>query len=78
MLRKRGTVLVFLPGEAEILEVKRELSDKVDQREWDILVLHSRIPHEDIRKVFDRPAHRLRKIILSTNMAESKIGSFTL
>ena len=46
-----GTVLVFLPGEAEILNVKKALQteegSEVDHVQWDILVLHSRIPMED-------------------------------
>ncbi len=71
-----GTVLVFLPGEQEILTVKKFLmkdEKEAVQKGWDILVLHSRIPIEDSQLVFNRPGEGRRKIILSTNMAESSI-----
>lgn len=47
----KGTVLVFLPGEAEILEVKRALvkDHQVEDSGWDILLLHSKVPQEDIQ-----------------------------
>ncbi len=48
----KGTVLVFLPGEHEIMTVKRCLmEDEQDaiERGWDILILHSRIPFEDTK-----------------------------
>ncbi len=47
-----GTVLVFLPGEREIMEMKRCLkSDEKEavERGWDILILHSKIPLEQTR-----------------------------
>lgn len=72
----KGTVLIFLPGEQEILTVKRSLEANPREQTkfgWDILVLHSRIPLEDSHLVFKTPEPRKRKIILSTNIAESSI-----
>lgn len=69
----RGTALVFLPGEHEIHTVKRRLVMNADAHQWDILLLYSRVPFEDIRAVFHKPAPGRRKIILATNIAESSI-----
>ena len=43
-----------------------------EQREW-ILPIHSTVPPEDQRKVFNRPPPRVRKIVLATNIAETAI-----
>lgn len=55
---EKGTVLVFLPGEPEIIQVKRYLEQEENQkqfgsvkerRNWNILTLHSRMPFEDTK-----------------------------
>ena len=77
--KERGAVLVFLPGEQEIMTVKRSLEEKcgrygdVGRLNWTILVLHSRIPLDSIDQVFEPVMVGYRKIILATNMAESSI-----
>ena len=76
---ERGAVLVFLPGEQEIMTVKRSLQERCgtygdsNGLKWTILVLHSRIPLESMDLVFEAPLTGYRKIILATNMAESSI-----
>ncbi|KAK2190456.1 hypothetical protein NP493_81g02000 [Ridgeia piscesae] len=70
---KRGSVLVFLPGLSEINELDELLRQIEHERKLVILPLHSSITLEEQCQVF-RPNHRgTRKIILSTNIAESSI-----
>ncbi|XP_040569036.1 probable ATP-dependent RNA helicase spindle-E [Lepeophtheirus salmonis] len=77
-----GAVLVFLPGEYEIQVVKDhlvELKSRDVRSVWKIVPLHSRIPSEERELIFrnyntEKNNNRnIRKIILSTNMAESSI-----
>ncbi|KAF5272439.1 hypothetical protein FQA39_LY07907 [Lamprigera yunnana] len=78
---KIGHVLVFLPGIYEIEEAHDRLINKwkKDKEEgknkvnWQILPLHSSITTEEQRRVFLPPPPGQRKIILSTNIAESSI-----
>ena len=73
-----GAVLVFLPGIQEIKQVRDFLVDDEadgsrDGPEWKCIPLHSSIPWEECNTVFERVAPNQRKIILSTNIAESSI-----
>ncbi|KAL7306698.1 hypothetical protein TKK_0001370 [Trichogramma kaykai] len=70
--RQRHTVLMFLPGIYEIEEMHGLLSSFTDLK-WDIVVLHSSITHEEQSKVFTPPPKGYRRVILSTNIAESSI-----
>ena len=73
-IQEQGAVLVFLPGEAEIARVKKcfhEIS-KNHQVPWWLLPLHSRIPFEETQRIFD-VKKGYRKVILSTNVAESSL-----
>lgn len=68
-------VLVFLPGIHEI-ESMHELLDKKKTEHgylWHLLPLHSTITRVQQSKVFIAAAEGYRKIILSTNIAESSI-----
>jgi len=69
-----GAVLIFLPGWMEISELEQLLSYTSpfnDRSKYSILSLHSGIPSEEQRKVF-QPC-KGRKIILSTNIAETSV-----
>ncbi|XP_012523502.1 probable ATP-dependent RNA helicase spindle-E [Monomorium pharaonis] len=69
----RAAVLVFLPGFAEIEEMRNILlSEKYDAK-WDIIILHSLISTEEQENIFKKPPKNYRRIILSTNIAESSI-----
>lgn len=79
----RSAVLIFLPGIGEIEAMHKALIDfetnAVHKNYWHILPLHSRITSEEQSRVF-QPISSLppnfrhfRKIILSTNIAESSI-----
>ncbi|MBE0658182.1 MAG: ATP-dependent helicase HrpB [Bryobacteraceae bacterium] len=66
-----GDVLVFLPGAAEIRASQRALEGLAAQKDLLVLPLHGDLsPEEQDRAV--EPASR-RKVILSTNVAESSI-----
>lgn len=65
--RPEGDVLIFLPGMREILKVKDYLNDRYGE----VHILHSEVPKEEQEEALKRKDHR--KIILSTNIAESSI-----
>ncbi|KAL3627873.1 hypothetical protein CASFOL_028288 [Castilleja foliolosa] len=71
-----GAILVFLPGVAEISMLLDKLSASHrfggHKSEW-LLPLHSSIAPEDQKKVFQRPPDNIRKVIVSTNIAETSI-----
>jgi HrpA-like RNA helicase len=71
-----GAILVFLPGWQEISEVNLLLESTPPFRnksKFSILPLHSGIPSQDQRKVLYRPQPGVRKIVLSTNIAETSL-----
>ncbi|XP_076750927.1 tudor domain containing 9 protein spindle E [Xylocopa sonorina] len=71
---ERHVILVFLPGINEIEEVHNLLSlPKYKQAKWDIVILHSSITNEEQQRIFIKPPHGYRRVILSTNIAESSI-----
>lgn len=74
-LNKEGAVLVFLPGWNLIFALMKYLQNNPSfgNSEYTILPLHSQLPREDQRKVFEKVKPGVRKIILSTNIAETSI-----
>lgn len=77
-----GHVLVFLPGWDEIQAVRNILIDRnrfplfdvnFNDREYEIHVLHSTIPIAEQQAVFEPPAKGIRRIVLSTNIAETSV-----
>lgn len=66
-MKPQGDVLVFLPGMREILRVQEYLGDK----HGEVHILHSEVAKEE-QDLALGPATR-RKIILSTNIAESSV-----
>ncbi|XP_021956127.1 ATP-dependent RNA helicase TDRD9 [Folsomia candida] len=79
----RGAVLVFLPGYVEIDTMYKQLHElsavkagncnKPDVTKWIIYPLYSSITAEEQCRVFKTAPSRFRKIILTTNIAESSI-----
>lgn len=70
-----GGILVFLPGWQEISEFSNILegtSPFRDRSKYLVLPLHSGIPSRDQRRVLQRPPKGVRKIVLSTNIAETR------
>nr|XP_043639978.1 DExH-box ATP-dependent RNA helicase DExH6-like [Erigeron canadensis] len=73
---KEGAILVFLPGWDDINRARDILSSSnlfKDSSKFLILALHSMVPAAEQKKVFKRPPQGRRKIILSTNMAETAV-----
>ena len=70
-----GAVLVFLPGWDEIARLKDRLdaSPSFGGGRYTVLPLHSLVPPADQRRVFARPPPGVRKIVLSTNIAETAL-----
>lgn len=70
-----GAVLVFLPGWNLIYTMQKhlEMNPHFGSHRYQILPLHSQIPREEQRKVFDPVPGGVTKVILSTNIAETSI-----
>lgn len=66
----QGDILVFLPGEREIRETSETLR-KAELRHTEVLPLYARLSAADQNKIFS--SHTGRRIILSTNVAETSL-----
>lgn len=73
--RPNGAILVFLPGYEQIskLLMKLQKSTRFPQDKFKIYPLHSLLTGSDQRSIFLRPPEGVRKVILSTQMAETSI-----
>ncbi len=68
---EEGDILAFLPTERDIIEAQRKLHDLPGTA---ILPLFSRLTPAEQQRVFQPPAGRLvRKVVLSTNIAETSL-----
>lgn len=65
-----GDILVFLPGERDIHELRKVLAEG-PARHCDLLPLYGRLANADQQRIF-HPAGR-RRIILATNIAETSL-----
>ncbi|WP_413468724.1 ATP-dependent RNA helicase HrpA [Marinobacter sp.] len=65
-----GDVLVFLPGEREIRSLSKNLRH-AELRHTEVVPLYSRLSNAEQNKVFQ--PHRGRRIVLSTNVAETSL-----
>ncbi|QRN40750.1 MAG: ATP-dependent RNA helicase HrpA [Neisseriaceae bacterium] len=68
---EKGDILVFLPGEREIRE-SADFLRKSHLNKMEILPLFSRLSNNDQQKIF-HPKQSDRRIILSTNIAETSL-----
>ncbi|XP_014672536.1 PREDICTED: putative ATP-dependent RNA helicase TDRD9, partial [Priapulus caudatus] len=69
---QRDSVLIFMPGIFEIRRMDDILTSDPSLGYW-VLPLHSTITGEEQARAFNKPKPGQRKIILSTNIAESSI-----
>lgn len=73
---KDGAILVFLPGWDDINKTREKLLSSPffsDASKFFIIALHSMVPSMEQKKVFKRPPQGCRKIVLSTNIAETAV-----
>ncbi|XP_011704566.1 PREDICTED: probable ATP-dependent RNA helicase spindle-E isoform X2 [Wasmannia auropunctata] len=70
---QRHSVLIFLPGVYEIEELYNYLLIYQGEKLWDLTILHSLISDDEQYRIFQKPPEGYRRIILSTNIAESSI-----
>jgi len=71
-----GAILIFLPGLGEIRTLYERLTvSRIfgDESRYLILPLHSSLSSKEQQRVFDRAPRGARKIILSTNIAETSV-----
>ena len=74
--QRQGAVLLFFPGWDEIIRMKERLESSPCFGRSDkylVLPLHSMVAPQEQKRVFQRPPPFVRKIVLSTNMAETAI-----
>ncbi|CAG4972074.1 unnamed protein product [Colias eurytheme] len=71
--RPEGAILVFLPGWAEIKQTKQLLDEIYKDGLHLILPIHSRLSTQDQTRMFNTPPPGIRKIVLSTNIAETSV-----
>ena len=71
-----GAVLIFLPGLGEIRSLTERLqSSRVfgNPNQFEVIALHSALAPADQRRAFTNPRKGVRKIIVSTNLAETSV-----
>ena len=68
-----GSILVFLPGYDEIMQLKDALEEFASLVPLRVLALHSKLQSKDHWQVFEKPPPGVRKIILATNIAETSL-----
>jgi ATP-dependent RNA helicase DHX57 len=67
---KKGGILIFLPGAAEINRTVKELQTSSSLH---VLPLHASLDTRDQKKVFAKPPLGKRKVVVATNVAETSI-----
>jgi ATP-dependent helicase HrpB len=75
LAERQGSILVFLPGQREIRSVARRLSDELDTEEQQLLIasLYGGLSLERQQQAMEPAPPGKRKIVLSTNLAETSL-----
>ncbi len=68
-----GDILVFLPGEKVIKDCMQRLYDAPFHTKIHIVPLYGRLPKEEQEKVFDKAPFGKKKVVISTNIAETSV-----
>lgn len=71
-----GSILIFLPGYEDIMTQKEMIETRFQVNNYQLFVLHSGVNgtnSAEQTRVFDRMPQGIRKIILSTNIAETSL-----
>ncbi|XP_062529594.1 putative ATP-dependent RNA helicase DHX57 isoform X1 [Bombyx mori] len=74
---REGAILIFLPGIQEIMSLYDQLVDShtfsPKTGKYMLVPLHSTLSSEEQAQVFKKPREGVRKIVLSTNIAETSV-----
>ncbi|KAJ0176215.1 hypothetical protein K1T71_008389 [Dendrolimus kikuchii] len=74
---RKGAILIFLPGIAEIMAMHDQLAEShtfsPKTGNYVLVPLHSTLSSEEQAMVFRKPKFGARKIVLSTNIAETSV-----
>ncbi len=68
-----GDILVFLPGQKEILTLKQQLDFEYQNSPLSILPLYGNLPFSQQQEVITPSKENKRKIVLSTNIAQTSL-----
>ncbi|MDE6773280.1 MAG: ATP-dependent RNA helicase, partial [Treponemataceae bacterium] len=68
-----GDILVFLPGEKIIRDCVRRLAHAPFRSRLHIIPLYGRLPKEEQERVFEAAPFGRKKVIVSTNIAETSV-----
>jgi len=71
--RRDGDILVFLPGEKLIKDCMERLSMSESRGRIHIVPLYARLGKDEQERVFDKAPLGKKKVILSTNIAETSV-----
>ena len=68
-----GGILIFLPGEKIIKDCMQRLYHSSFRHKIHIIPLYGRLPKEEQEKVFAPPPFGKKKVVISTNIAETSV-----
>ena len=71
--KENGDILIFLPGEKIIKDCVQKLSTSSFRNKIHIVPLYGRLPKEEQEKVFDNAPFGKKKVVISTNIAETSV-----
>ncbi|MBP5577372.1 MAG: ATP-dependent RNA helicase, partial [Treponema sp.] len=71
--KEDGSILIFLPGEKIIKDCVERLANAPFHSKLHLVPLYGRLPKEDQEKVFDSPPFGKKKVVISTNIAETSV-----
>lgn len=71
--RETGDILVFLPGEKIIKDCMQRLYRASFRNKIHVIPLYGRLPKEEQERVFDSAPFGKKKVVISTNIAETSV-----
>ncbi|WP_318677878.1 ATP-dependent RNA helicase [Treponema sp.] len=71
--KTEGDILIFLPGEKAIKDCINKLYRMPYSRKIQMIPLYGRLPKEEQERVFDPAPFGRKKVIISTNIAETSV-----
>ena len=71
--KTEGDILIFLPGEKAIKDCRNKLYRMPYSRKIQMIPLYGRLPKEEQERVFDPAPFGRKKVIISTNIAETSV-----